>query len=166
MTHSWEIIVGCLRAELSEYGQLLNLFNEQQDLIFKHKPEEVLRMAGKIETQIQLLDAVRLKRETVIKDFALSNGQSADSTLRSLIRFFTPEIRPLLEALITDVNVIIHRVRRSLKLNHRLLSSMVETHQEVLRRLKPDAFNITYSSSGRISVGSNRAILPVMLAAG
>ncbi len=61
-----------------------------------------------------------------------------------------------MEALIAKVNLLIHRVRRGSRQNHRLLGSTVECHQEVLRRLRPDAFTETYAPNGRLSVGTPR----------
>ena len=56
MTKSWQSIVECLREEISEYGQLLNLFAAQQDLIFKRKPNEVLELSSKIHAQVEILE--------------------------------------------------------------------------------------------------------------
>jgi flagellar FlgN protein len=156
MNTSWEPIAECLRNEVAEYGRLLSLFGEQQNLIFKRDPENVLHLAHAIQDQVGILDRARAEREARVREFALALGQAPAATLRSLLTWVAPEARPLFEALITDVNLLIHRIRRSSRLNHRLLSSMVECHQEVLRRLRPDAFTLTYSPSGRLAVAAGR----------
>ncbi|MEI6590283.1 MAG: flagellar export chaperone FlgN [Verrucomicrobiota bacterium] len=157
MTKSWQSIVECLREEISEYGQLLNLFAAQQDLIFKRKPNEVLELSSKIHAQVEILETRRSEREAKVRDFAISHGLDADSTLRSMVQYFDAEARPLLVALIADVNLLIHRVRRSLRLNHRLLSCMVDSHQAVLKRVQPDSFNTTYSAMGRVTSSAVRS---------
>jgi flagellar biosynthesis/type III secretory pathway chaperone len=154
MKTSWEPIAECLRNEVAEYGRLLSLYAEQQNLIFKRDPETVLQLAHTIKDQVGILDRARAERESRVRAFAAEVGQEPGATLRSLLVWVAPEVRPLFEALITDVNLLIHRIRRSSRLNHRLLSSMVECHQEVLRRLRPDAFTLTYSPSGRLAVGA------------
>jgi flagellar biosynthesis/type III secretory pathway chaperone len=62
-----------------------------------------------------------------------------------------PEARPLVEALIDEVNHLIHRARRITRHNHALLARVVETHQEFLRVLRPEAFATTYAANGRMS---------------
>jgi len=156
MKSPWEPIAECLRNEAAEYGRLLSLFSEQQSLIFKRDPENVLQLAHTIQEQVNVLDRARADRESRVRVFALAHGQEPAATLRSLLVWVPPEARPLFAALIAEINLLIHRVRRSSRLNHRLLSSMVECHQEVLRRLRPDAFTLTYAQNGRLAVGTLR----------
>jgi hypothetical protein len=157
MIKNWQTIVECLREEIAEYGHLLNLFALQQDLIFKRKPNEVLELSTKIHAQVEVLEEKRLMRESKVRDIALAHGISPDLTLRAMVNQFDTEARPLLEALIADVNLLIHRVRRSLRLNHRLLSCMVDSHQAVIKRTQPERFNTTYSAIGRVSPGNLRS---------
>ena len=151
MKTDWEPIAECLRNEVAEYGLLLSLFAEQQNLIFQRDPEAVLRLGHSIQQQVDVLDQARADRESCVRSYATDRGLAPNATLRSLLPKVAPEARPLFEALITEVNLLIHRVRRASRLNHRLLSSMVDCHQELLRRLRPDAFTITYAPNGRIS---------------
>ena len=156
MNKPWEPIAECLRNEAAEYGRLLSLFSDQQSLIFKRDPERVLKLAHAIQAQVDVLDRARAEREARVRAFATAHGQPPAATLRALLVWVAPEAKPLFEALITEVNLLIHRVRRSSRLNHRLLGSMVECHQEVLRRLRPDAFTVTYAPNGRLAVGTPR----------
>ena len=116
----------------------------------------MLELAHAIQAQVDVLDRARAEREARVRAFAAAHGQTPAATLRSLLVWVAPEAKPLFEALITEVNLLIHRVRRSSRLNHRLLGSMVECHQEVLRRLRPDAFTVTYAPNGRLAVGTPR----------
>ena len=99
-------------------------------------------------------------------EFALANGQPARATLRSLLPFIAEEARPLIEALIAEVNVLIHRVRRLTRQNHTLLARTVESQQELMRTLRPDAFVHTYSAAGRKSLTSNARAAGALQAAG
>jgi flagellar biosynthesis/type III secretory pathway chaperone len=156
MIVSWESIVEVLRAELAEYGSLLNLFEEQQRSLFQRDAETVLRLSGEIEQQVRTADEVRRNRERTVAAFAASHQQPANATLRSLLPLVITEARPLIEALIGEVNRLIHRIRRVTRHNHMLLSRVVETHQETLRHLRPDAYTKTYSPDGRVCIAGTR----------
>jgi len=77
--------------------------------------------------------------------------------LRALLPLLDADARPLLEALIDEVNLLLHRVRRTSRQNHTLLTRAVEIHQEVLQQLRPTSFLKTYSPAGTVSVSSAQA---------
>jgi flagellar biosynthesis/type III secretory pathway chaperone len=154
ITH-WESIVIALRQELSEYGAILILFENQQRALFERDADSVLAHANSIETQARSLSDCRQNREKVVAAFALEQNRPANSTLRSLLPLVAAEARPLLEALIDEINRLLHRVRRTSRHNHTLLSRAVEVHQETLQVLRPQTFIKTYSPAGRVSVASD-----------
>lgn len=159
MNQPWTIIADALRTEIAGFGGLLHLFEQQQQRLFARDIDGVLRLSSEIEEQTRDMQLQRQQREQVVADFALSHNQSPTSTLRSLLPFVAEEARPLLEALIAEVNVLIHRVRRLTRQNHTLLARSVESHQELMRTLRPDAFQQTYSAAGRKTlVTSNRTV--------
>jgi flagellar biosynthesis/type III secretory pathway chaperone len=155
MITPWEAIVTALRHELSEYGALLNLFEDQQRALFERDAGSVLAHATSIEAQARSLTECRQKREKVVAAFALEQNRPANSTLRSLLPLVAVEAQPLLEALIDEINRLLHRVRRTSRHNHTLLARAVEVHQETLQALRPSAFIKTYSPAGRVSVASD-----------
>jgi hypothetical protein len=125
----------------------------------------VLQTSHRIQSQVALLDQSRSHREHEVASLAASLGRPAGSTLRSLLPLISADARPLIEALIADVNLLVHRVRRDGRQNHRLLAFTVECHQEVLRRLRPDNFTKTYAPNGRVSVAALRP-MPLSTTAG
>jgi flagellar biosynthesis/type III secretory pathway chaperone len=155
-TTHWEFIAESLRQELAEYGGLLHLFEAQQRALFDRNPDAVLGYASQIERQAATLAACRDRREQAVAAFAVAQNRPATSPLRSLIPLIEPDARPLLEALINEVNALLHRVRRTSRHNHTLLGRAVELHQDVLQQLRPNAFTKTYSAAGRLSVSSAR----------
>jgi flagellar biosynthesis/type III secretory pathway chaperone len=152
MKTSWESIATSLREELAEYGGLLHLFDAQQRALFDRNAEAVLLQATAIEAQTRAVAEGRQRREKVVTAFALEHNRPANSTLRSLLPLVAAEARPLLEALIDEINRLLHRVRRTSRHNHSLLARAVEVHQETLQMLRPHAFTKTYSPSGRVAV--------------
>lgn len=154
MSKYWEFIAQCLRTELADYGGLLHLFEAQQRSLFGGDPEAVLRFATEIEAQARLIAQSRTRREEAVAVFAQENGCALNSSLRAMLHLIEPDARPLLEALITEVNLLLHRVRRASRHNHTLLARAVEVHQETLQHLRPHAFTKTYSPAGRLAVSA------------
>lgn len=155
-TTHWEHIADCLRQELADYGGLLHLFEQQQRSLFNRDPEAVIHFSNEIEAQARTLTDCRVRREQAVATFATEHGQSESSSLRSLLPHVADEARPLIEALINEVNALLHRVRRTSRHNHMMLSRAVEVHQETLSALRPQAFTKTYSMAGRLSVAASR----------
>jgi flagellar biosynthesis/type III secretory pathway chaperone len=166
MNPVWHSITESLRQEITEYGALLRLFEQQQQHLFERDPEAVLRLSSDIETQVRTLHDSRRRREELVSAYATANGHPAGATLRSLLPSFAAEIRPLLEAMITEINVLVHRVRRISRHNHTLLARTVESHQDLLRQLRPDAFTQTYAPNGRVSLTTTARPSPALQAAG
>lgn len=166
MNEPWTVIADSLRTEIAGFGGLLNLFEQQQQRLFARDTDGVLRLSSEIEEHTRVMQAHRQHRERVVADFALAHAQPVGATLRSLLPFIAEEARPLIEALISDVNRLIHRVRRLTRQNHTLLARTVESHQELMRTLRPDAFQQTYSAGGRKTMVSNVRTTGTLQAAG
>lgn len=154
MSTPWEFIAERLRDELADYGGLLRLFEEQQVALFNRDPDAVLRLAGDIEAHARTLAETRIRREQAVAAFAEEHGYPVSASLRSMLPLIKADARPLLEALIAEVNHLLHRVRRTSRHNHTLLARAVEFHQETMQQLRPNAFTKTYSPVGRVSVAS------------
>jgi flagellar biosynthesis/type III secretory pathway chaperone len=161
----WQLVAECLRQELVEYGTLLNLFEQQQESLFNRDADKVLRICGDIEGQARILEDCRCRREQTSAALAATVHQPASATIRSLLPHIEADARPLLEALINEVNHLLHRVRRTSRHNHSLLARTLELHQETLRQLRPESFTKTYSPSGRVSMAGT-AVAPTLRAAG
>ncbi len=156
MNTHWEFIAECLRAELADYGGLLHLFECQQRALYDRNADEVLRLGIEIEVHARTLSESRVRRETAVSGFAVEQGKPSTTSLRSMLPLIEADARPLLEALINEVNLLLHRVRRTSRHNHSLLTRTVEMHQETLQQLRPHAFTKTYSPAGRVSVAAAR----------
>jgi hypothetical protein len=136
MIKDWKYIAQCLRAELADYGGLLNLFEEQHRRLTDHNPENVLSFATRIEAQARVVAQSRARREQAVSTFAGANGRPTTASLRTMLLLIEPDARPLLKALITEVNTLLHRVRRASRHSHTLLSRAVEAHRETLQHLR------------------------------
>jgi len=160
---TWQLITERLRNELQEYGALLGLFEEQQANLLRRDADAVLALASAIEEQVRVTQICRDLREAAVAHFAKQNSQPASSSLRQLLPHFQPEVQPLLEALMVEINHLIHRIRRGARQNQILLSRTVEAHEDALRMLRPELYSKTYSPRGQMA-GSSPA--PAWQAAG
>jgi len=152
----WQALAEHLRREVAEHGQLLRLLEDQHALILRNAPTAVLEAGRAIEEQVRSVDRERAAREEAVAGFALERGLPASGTLRSLLPHVGADAQPLFQALIGEVNLLMHRVRRDARRNQRLLQCTVECRQEILRRLRPDAFTKTYARDGRVSLAAIR----------
>ena len=157
MIYDWKIIAEHLRQELSDYGALLSLYEQQQRGLFARQPENVLQLSTSIQSHVEHVAHSRRSRERVVAEFAVSLGMPPDSTLRSLLPLIDKDARPLIEALISDINLMLHRVRRKHRQNHTLLSTAIAMHRETLQMLRPNAFTRTYSPAGVLSISAIRS---------
>ena len=157
MSKHWEFIAQCLRAELADYGGLLRLFEAQQESLCGRDAESVLLFATEIEVQARSVAESRCRREQAVAAFAEENGRAGSSSLRALLPLIEADARPLLEALINQVNTLLHRVRRASRHNHTLLSRAVEVHRETLQHLRPQAFTKTCSAADPLAVAHRPA---------
>src|SRR5688572_9980043 len=135
MSKDWEPIAHCLRAELADYGGLLNLFEEQQEKTSRRDSRNVLDVATRIEGQARLVAQSRIRREEAVAEFAGENGRPATASLRAMMSLIEPDARPLLKALLTEVNILLHRVRRASRHTHTLLSRATQVHHDTLQHL-------------------------------
>lgn len=158
MNPLWPSLAEALRTEITNYGALLRLFEEQQRALFARDPDAVLRLSGEIEAQVRILHESRRERENLVAAFASAQGELSTCTLRALLPHFAPALRPLVEAFITEINLLVHRVRRISRHNHSLLARTVESQQQLLRTLRPDAFMQTYAPNGRVALAANRPV--------
>jgi flagellar biosynthesis/type III secretory pathway chaperone len=150
--HDWEPLVETLRSELQEYGGLFNLLARQQDRIIERRPDDVLAINDEIENQTHAVAELRLRREELVDALTRRAGLKAPGTLRGLVPCFPEVVRPLVEALITDINHRVRRNRQKARQNHLLLSRAMELTEQTLRVLQPENFTRTYQRTGKVSL--------------
>jgi flagellar biosynthesis/type III secretory pathway chaperone len=115
-----------------------------------------------IEEQVRVTQRCRELREQALRHFAIEHDRPSNASLRQLLPYFSAEVRPMLEAILTEINHLIHRLRRRARHNQVLLARSVEAYEEAIRTLRPELFNKTYSARGLAS----RASMPAWQAAG
>lgn len=150
--NDWDPLVDLLREEVQEYGGLYNLLDRQQTEIFNREPELVMQTNEDIETHMQEMNVLRERREDQVKAMAERCACDDSLSLMKMLPWFPEFIRPMLKALIDEVNGMVSRTRRKARQNHLLLSRTMEITQEALRMAEPDNFSKTYSRKGKVGM--------------
>jgi len=151
---TWSTVVDSLRCELAEYGGLLRLFEEQQQRIVALDAEAVAGFVPLLEQQAESARLCRAERETAVRHYAAARGCPTDRPLRQLLPEFPSEVRPLLEALIDEINHLLHRTKQRTRQNQMMLSRLVELHRDLVPALRPQSFTKTYSRQGQVAVAA------------
>ncbi|MDD5349006.1 MAG: flagellar protein FlgN [Chthoniobacteraceae bacterium] len=152
MITDWETLADALRHEVQEYGELLNLFGQQQEAILGRDPDLVLAITELLERQTEVIDGCYREREEWVRKAAAECGHPADTPLRELLINYTEPVRLLLSALIDEINALVFRTKRRARQNQMLLSRSIDVSQQILQRLNPGSILQTYSTTGRANL--------------
>lgn len=150
--NDWDPLIGLLREEVQEYGGLHNLLDRQQSEIFTRESDLVMLTNDDIELQMGKMNALRERRESKVKAMADQCECDPELSLKNMLPHFPEYIRPLLEALIDEVNAMVTRTRRKARQNYLLLSRTMEITQEALRMTEPGNYSKTYSRKGYVGM--------------
>ena len=116
-----EKLVGALREELVQYGEILALLEQQQELIVNNSTDELLENLEAITSQTKELASARGARDSCRQKLAVSLGQAPESRFRQLIEILASEHQPLVRALVDEINDLLRRAQLRLSQNNRLL---------------------------------------------
>ena len=148
----WDPLVELLRKEVQEYGGLYNLLERQQKEIVSRQPDLVLTTNEEVESYMLDMGVLRERREACVREMAERNGCDVELSLSKMLDHFPEFVRPLLQALIDEINHMITRTRRKAHQNHLLLSRTLELTRETVSALQPDNYTKVYSRKGRVGV--------------
>ena len=148
----WEPLVELLRFEVQEYGGLFNLLDRQQQEIFKRDPELVMGTNAEIERYMAEMGSLRERRESKVREVARACGLDEEEKLSNMLPHFPDFMRPMLQALVDEINHMVRRTRQKARQNFMLLSRTMEITHETFRSLQPENFSKTYTKKGRVGV--------------
>jgi flagellar biosynthesis/type III secretory pathway chaperone len=143
-------LVESLREELKEYGEMLALLDQQQQMVMNRHTPDLLQCVTAINCQAETIAAAREEREQRRRHIATQLSLGEDTTFNTLIPLFPAEYRPLVQALVQENNELLIRVQQRAKQNHLLLNRIVELMQRFLGSLFPGTQPNTYNETGRM----------------
>ncbi len=144
-------LVESLREELKEYGEMLALLDQQQQMVMQRETQDLLQCVQTINSQVENIIAARLEREQRQRNAARHLGLVEETTFNDLIPCLPGDYRPLIQALVQENNELLKRIQRRARQNHLLLSRIVELMQRLFDPFFPGSRPTTYNDSGTMS---------------
>ena len=144
-------LIESLREELKEYGEMLALLDQQQQLVMHRQTQDLLQCVAAINAQSETVAAARREREQRQRRVARHLGLAEDAAFADIVPLLPADYRPLLQALVQDNNESLARVRQRARQNHLLLNRIVELMQRFLGSLFPTANGSTYDDHGSMA---------------
>ena len=139
MTAILEQVIEALRNELQQYGEMLALLEAQQEAVSQRESGSVLTSVPEIEAQSSAIQDARRIRETHQRQLAWSLGRPDSITFQELLPLLPDDYRPLISALVQEINELLGRVRHFAEQNHSQLRRSLELM---------DRFLVTFSTPG------------------
>jgi flagellar biosynthesis/type III secretory pathway chaperone len=143
-------LIEALREELKEYGEMLALLDQQQQMVMHRQTQDLLQCVAAINAQSETIAAARREREKRQRHIAAELGLPEDTPFATLIPHLPAGHRPLVQALVQENNALLVRVQQRARQNHLLLSRVVELMQRFLGTLFPGSQPATYTDTGHM----------------
>lgn len=128
-------LIEALRNELQQYGEMLALLDQQQQLIRSCGADDIQRSIETISAQSGAIQAARQSREALQQEIARSVSQAEQSTFAELLPLLPPPYQPLVSALIRENNELLQRVRQSAQKNQAMLRQSLDYMQRFVSAL-------------------------------
>jgi flagellar biosynthesis/type III secretory pathway chaperone len=165
MLDSVQSLIGALREELKQYGEMLALLDQQQDAVVVRTADDVLDTVATVSSQREVIQIARQQREECQRQLARRAGQPEDTALSRLIPLLPEAYRPLVQALLEENNQLLLRIQQRVRQNHILLTRSLELMQRFINTFLPTCHTATYNGSGEVS-GSPISSSPLYEAVG
>jgi len=143
-------LIEALREELKQYGEMLALLDQQQDLVMHRQTNDLLSNVATINEQTGIIAIARREREQRQRHLARQYELPEEAGLVALTPKLPPDYRPLVQALMQENNELLVRVQQRARQNHLLLNHAVELMQQLINSIVPGAQPRTYDDSGHL----------------
>ncbi len=153
MNEALNNLIAALRNELTQYGELLALMQEQQELIINRAANELLLNLHEVEQQKDKILDCREQRESARRTLVLALGGTEETSFKQMTGLLPEEYQPLLDALVEEINQLLQRIQQWLRQNHLLLKRSLDLMQKIMHSMFPtsSAAAQTYGRGGTVS---------------
>ncbi|MGF1449097.1 MAG: flagellar export chaperone FlgN [Opitutales bacterium] len=146
-----EHLVELLRSELEGYGALLALLNQQQSEILERRPEALTEQVVVVDEASERAARRRHEREDWVRACVLEAGLEEEASVHEWLPFCPVASRPLVEGLVDEINRTLDRSQQRARQNQILLARAIQTIEQIVRLIQPDAGTRTYSRKGQMN---------------
>lgn len=143
-------LIEALREELKQYGEMLALLDQQQDIVMQRQTSELLSSVATINEQTGVIAAARREREQRQRHITRLLALPEESGFGAITPRLPADYQPLVQALVQENNDLLVRVQQRARQNHLLLNHAVELMQHLINAIVPGASPLTYDDSGRV----------------
>ena len=146
-------LIAALREEMTQYGELLALMQEQQELIINRSANELLINLHDVNQQVEKISTHREQREAARRALVQSVGGTEDTTFKQMTALLPEEYQPLLNALVEEINQLLQRIQTWVKQNHLLLKRSLDLMSKIMHTIFPtsSAAARNYGRGGTVS---------------
>jgi flagellar biosynthesis/type III secretory pathway chaperone len=142
-------LIEALREELKEYGEMLALLDQQQQMVTHRQTQDLLQCAGSINLQAEAIAAARHEREQRQREVARELRLADDAPFHEVMPRLPAAFQPLVNALVQENNQLLARIQQRARQNHLLLTRITELMQRFLGSLLPSN-PLTYDNAGQL----------------
>jgi flagellar biosynthesis/type III secretory pathway chaperone len=143
-------LIEALREELKQYGEMLALLDQQQELVRRRQVAELPENVSSVNAQAGVIAAARQEREQRQRCLARQLNLPDAASFTVLIPLLPADYRPLMDALVRENNELLVRVQQRARQNHLLLSHCVELMQQLINSFFPTVSPTTYNDRGHL----------------
>lgn len=147
-------LIEALREELQQYGEMLALLDQQQQLVMRRQVADLPENVNCVNAQAAIIAAAREEREQRLRHLARLLNLPENSGFTAVIPLLPPDYRPLVDALVRENNELLVRVQQRARQNHLLLSHCVELMQQLINSIFPGVSPATYDGHGHVPVSA------------
>jgi flagellar biosynthesis/type III secretory pathway chaperone len=142
-------LIESLREELKEYGEMLALLDQQQQMVTHRQTQDLLQCVGSINVQAEAIAAARREREQRQREVARELRLDADASFTDVMPKLPSPFQSLVKALVQENNQLLVRIQQRARQNHLMLTRIVDLMQRFLGSLFPGN-PTTYDNAGQL----------------
>jgi flagellar biosynthesis/type III secretory pathway chaperone len=142
-------LIEALREELKEYGEMLALLDQQQQMVTHRQTQDLLQCVGSINLQAETIAIARREREQRQREVARELQLPADATFTDVMPKVPSPFQSLIKALVQENNQLLARIQQRARQNHLMLTRIVELMQRFIGSLFPGN-PATYDNAGQL----------------
>ncbi|MFT4692361.1 MAG: flagellar biosynthesis/type III secretory pathway chaperone [Limisphaerales bacterium] len=144
-------LIDALREELGQYGEVLALLEQQQELVVQRSVDEILRSVETLNREMGVVSQLREKRGLFRAQLALALALPEDTPLDQAADQLPDDERPLLQGLVREGRETLERMQHRARQNHLLIQRSMELMEQFIGSLFPDGGTPTYSGNGYLT---------------
>jgi flagellar biosynthesis/type III secretory pathway chaperone len=153
MNEELNSLITALREELTQYGEVLALMQEQQQFIINRSANELLLNLNVVNEQMEKVSVARNHREACRRALVATLNATEETTFYQMTEMLPSEVQPLLKALVEEINQLLQHIQKWLRQNHMLLSRSLDLMKQIMKGMFPSSSSTagTYGRGGQVS---------------